>query len=681
MTRTAPLPIRRIAFYKHGVSMVQRAGIVSGDAFQLGFREDDMNDALKSLTVRDRSGGQVVCLDYEIPASARKDANALRLGAGTGMLDLMERLVGWRVRADLAGLGAPVEGRVAGLQYAKESRRLKGATLMLLDEQSGSMQAVPAAEVTRLAPLEGRIREDLARFLDAGKRSDGTQSITLRLTPGEHDLVVSYLVPAPAWRVSYRVVAEAGGTGAASGPSAQPPGDVDAGTLLLQGWGLVDNRFDEDLEGVEMSLVAGQPISFVYDLKTSRVPARRRVEDESRVAAGPVEYRPEAARRAARQMFSLEPTSAAPERAPARTCEAEDGVDADAYAAYSDAGLQSMEMLVEAEPDRPTSATVDQGETFAYEVLQPVSIPRGSSALVPILQAKLEYRRELLFNESKHADHPVAALRCDNESGLVLERGPAILIEDGSYRGEAIVPFTGQGSALYLPYAVELGVRVRVETERSTRQGGIRLGDGLLYLELATDVSYRYAIVNRTGAARAITIERATDSLPGELMDTPAPVAAADGVYRWEVECADGEETSFTVRARQTQTRQYLLTRLHLRTIAGFLETKGLEAGTTRILETLREELARIEQNERLMGALEENLSDLNGRQEHLRSNIAALASTGDEGKVRLEMVRELQGAASAWSAARQRIDELKSENETLRRSLASKVPGAGAES
>jgi hypothetical protein len=119
------------------------------------------------------------------------------LGAGSGLLDLVERLTGWRVRAELAGRSAPVEGRVTGVQYAKERRRLKGATLMLLDEPSGAVQAVPAADLVRIVPLEARIGEDLERFLDAGKRSDGAQSVALRLTAGEHDLAVSYLVPAP----------------------------------------------------------------------------------------------------------------------------------------------------------------------------------------------------------------------------------------------------------------------------------------------------------------------------------------------------------------------------------------------------------------------------------------------------------------------------------------------------
>src|SRR6185295_13704040 len=104
---------------------------------------------------------------------------------------------------------------------------------------------------------------------------------TLRLSEGAHDLAVSYLVPSPTWRVSYRLVAEAE---AASPAADKKDGAAPApkqGKLLLQGWGLFDNRLEEDLEDVQVTLVAGQPISFIYDLAASRIPHRPTVQDES----------------------------------------------------------------------------------------------------------------------------------------------------------------------------------------------------------------------------------------------------------------------------------------------------------------------------------------------------------------------------------------------------------------
>src|SRR5258706_6658583 len=62
----------------------------------------------------------------------------------------------------------------------------------------------------------------------------------------------------------------------------------------------------------------------------------------------------------------------------------------------------------------------DMGEFFQYVITTPVTAKQGSSALVPILDIKLSYERELLYNRAKLRDHPLIALRFSNSSGLNL---------------------------------------------------------------------------------------------------------------------------------------------------------------------------------------------------------------------------------------------------------------------
>src|SRR5581483_6908508 len=104
------------------------------------------------------------------------------------------------------------------------------------------------------------------------------------------------------------------------------------------------------------------------------------------------------------------------------------------------------------------ASATEAGELFEYRVTVPVTVKRGASALAPIVSVQVAYRRELPFNERKLAAHPVAALRFANASGLVLERGPAVVHIDGAYHGEAMLPFTKTGAEVYLAYAVELGI-------------------------------------------------------------------------------------------------------------------------------------------------------------------------------------------------------------------------------
>ena len=62
----AELPVRHVVVYKNGVGYFERAGEVkAGESAQLAFKQSEMNDILKSLTVRDVSGNVITGLRYD----------------------------------------------------------------------------------------------------------------------------------------------------------------------------------------------------------------------------------------------------------------------------------------------------------------------------------------------------------------------------------------------------------------------------------------------------------------------------------------------------------------------------------------------------------------------------------------------------------------------------------------
>ena len=56
---------------------------------------------------------------------------------------------------------------------------------------------------------------------------------------------MNYLVETPVWKTSYRLILDGEKQG------------------FLQGWALVDNTSEDDWENVQLTLVAGRPISFL----------------------------------------------------------------------------------------------------------------------------------------------------------------------------------------------------------------------------------------------------------------------------------------------------------------------------------------------------------------------------------------------------------------------------------
>src|SRR5260221_6501097 len=92
------LPVREMVLYKHGVGFFVREGEISAESIALTFRQDEINDVLKSLAVFDRAGGQVLGIHYQTPMdkAARLANSSIRLSDNASIRDLLRDLRGRR---------------------------------------------------------------------------------------------------------------------------------------------------------------------------------------------------------------------------------------------------------------------------------------------------------------------------------------------------------------------------------------------------------------------------------------------------------------------------------------------------------------------------------------------------------------------------------------------------------
>ncbi len=81
-----------------------------------------------------------------------------------------------------------------------------------------------------------------------------------------------------------------------------------------------------------------------------------------------------------------------------------------------------------------------------------------------------------------------------------------------------------------MTYAVELGIDVRIDSDRSTEARMLRIGDGLLHEEAAEIRSWRYELVNRACAAQTVPPDRRRDRRSRyETLPNPRSTAPAGG--------------------------------------------------------------------------------------------------------------------------------------------------------
>ena len=623
------LPVRRLTLYKHGVGFFERRATWSGEDLRLIFRRDEMNDVLKSLTIIDRGGGKVLSVDYATPQSpqTRLAGCTVQPAAARALQALLVDLRGRRMRL-LLDQEEVLTGGIVGLDEASERQPLASTLVSVLCEETRRVRAVPLGRVQGVELLDQTAYDDLRFFLATISDSEETQAVTVRLTPGDHDLSVGYVAPAPTWRVSYRLVTDTD--------------EKNRGEALLQGWGIFDNRLEEDLEEVALTLVAGMPLSFVYDLVTPFVPERPVVEEEARVAPEPVSFAAKMAPAGAPA-----PSAAPVERAFSR----------DEMAAATAVQAQGEAL----------------GELFAYAVETPVSVGRGQTAMVPILSAHLAYEKVLLYNDEQLPDHPVATLRFENRSGLALERGPITVLEAGTYVGEAMLSFTPAGGEVAVPYAVELGVRVNESEGRKRVLHQVHLKGAYLVFE-EWEVRWRvYQVINNTDASSHLLIEHPR-SADFALFDSPTPEARTGSHLRFAVTASPGAETTLKVQARRLIRRREEITDQSYQQLQGYVQGGLIDEATLNRLTKLLMLWDTVRDYESRLADVETRREKHYRAQEQIRANLETLSQSGKEGALRTRYVRQLEEHEDALQALAEEEARLNADLERVKQDIEARL-------
>ncbi|MCB9078125.1 MAG: hypothetical protein H6631_11070 [Anaerolineaceae bacterium] len=628
------LPIVHMTLYKHGVGYYERRGAVEGEAIKLTFRREEMDDILKSLTLLDYGGGQVRGVDYDTPQSRaeRLAGNSIILGDSRSLRDLLQALRGRAVELTVSD-GSRIEGILIGLDEADEKAQQKSLVSIL---QAGADNVI----IMALSRIEGVVvrdetaAADLRFFLETALGQETHRSITIRLSPGSHDLQVAYIAPAPTWRVSYRLVVDA------------PEAETKEAEALLQGWGIFDNRLEEDLEEISLSLTAGMPISFVYDLYTPHTPERPIVRDENRVAPGPIMLQ------AAAELDEISLGAMGVRSAKSRMRAQE---------------MPGMPMAAAPAPqsyaESVASAAAGQslGELFQYHITTPVTVGRGQSAMVPIVSSTVKGKKDLIYNGSKMATHPVATLRFKNNTNLTLEHGPVTVLESGEYVGEAVLPFTADQAEAVISYAVELGLHIKEEHQSESQLHGLHIKDGYLLQQLYQIQRTTYRLDNRTPQPKTVLIERQRQSraMP---FNMPEPTETTLDFYRYQVETQPGRITTFIAQERWLVSRREELRQQSYQGLQKYLDDKFLDAATYQKLKDLLDAWGEIAQMEQGIKVQEQRRGQIYQAQEQIQKNMGALSQDGEEGRLRGQYVKQLAASESQLTEIEQSITELQTQ-------------------
>src|SRR5205823_435463 len=210
--------------------------------------------------------------------------------------------------------------------------------------------------------------------------------------------------------------------------------------------------------------------------------------------------------------------------------ESESSKDSSARTSLSDA-IINQKAGVEA-----AATGSEVGDLFEYHIDQPVTVRRDRSALIPILQTKMQGERVSVFNEAVRADRPLGGMLLENTSPLTLEGGSMTVIDGDAYAGEALMERLKPSEKRLISFALDLGTLVTVRTKQERAPTFlVRVVGGVFQAHYYQTTQKVYKITNQTDRPRIVFIEHPIQQ-DWELTDqTRKPDGKSARFYRFRI--------------------------------------------------------------------------------------------------------------------------------------------------
>lgn len=659
------LPIRRVILYSNGVAYIERRGFVTGDAeINLAFKQSQVDDVLKSMIVLDLGQGRIGAVSYNssMPASARTAEIPFSVDArsedGGGIAEILSQMQGEQVsvtssKGAASGAILTIETR----KSAKETEKsLSSSYFLVIASDAGEIINFDLADVKSVKLLDQGPRSDLTEFSGATASTRRRDAKTISVTShgsGQREMVVSYTVSAPIWKTTYRVVLDSEG---------QP---------FFQGWAIVDNVSEEDWNDVQLSLVSGSPVSFIQNLQKPLFRYRPIIPIPDDLNLDPQIYDAE-------ERFGYGSGNGSGTGSGSGSGYGSgQGISA-AVEITSDFKVETSisNALVSQQSGVQTAATGSElGDLFEYKIDNPVTVLRNRSALIPIVQTRMEGERVSIYNESVRKDRPMGGMMLENTTPLTFEGGSMTVLDRDAYAGESLMERLKPKERRLISFALDLGTRVSSESNDDVQPVQlIKVVDGVFQAHYFRHEEKYYNVTNQTDRKKIVYIEHPVRKSWSLTDNSAKPEVVTEQYYRFRVELEPFGKVKLQVIERQGLMDIYRLSSLTLDQLNLFISRKYIDEPTRSRLEKLIDLRSQINQDGLKLKALESEEDRISTDQKRFRENIEALAKTSEAKQLIARYIAKANEQESRLEQIEKDKKALITEKERLEGELANEI-------
>ncbi|MDR2135105.1 MAG: hypothetical protein LBO76_00655, partial [Treponema sp.] len=601
------IPLRKITVFSSGVSFYEHSGDITGPAvLRLSFKAEALNDALKSILLRDpASAFPLISYAPEQGLPEPLQSPGIDLSGNPGIAEILGRLRGEELEAYAPD---PIRGRILALEYRRAAGGGAEPWLSLLTPQG--VRQLNLAEIVSFRFASAALNADLERALDlaAAARNSRTGELAVTLPGGgTRPVSLSYVIPSPVWKVSYRL-------------------DLGGRPARFQGWAIVDNDSDEDWRGVELSLAAGRPVSFIQNLYPPYSQDRPTLPLSIAGSAAPASYAPALSEPRPQQRAAYGNTAE-------KSVMAESAAAADSLAAPA------------AAPIPVTGA--DMADQFSFTLDSPVNLDRRTSAMFPLSDGEIAVRKFLIFSgtQAGQALHPSLGAELTNTTGLRLPAGPVTVYDGGAYAGDALLEFLNRDEKRLISWGEDLSVTGVLASSSVRTVTAVNLGDGVMTISRRQGYEKTYRFKNTGPEAKTVVIEH--PAVRGAVLAEPERYDEATATaYRFIRELPAGGpgagEMELLVREEVPLSERISLLNLRPDALASYSASQEIPPAVRASLAEAVGLKCRAEDAEKARAETEARKSGQVSEQDRIRGNLEAAGSGTPQGQEYLRRLAAL---------------------------------------
>jgi hypothetical protein len=642
------LPVKRVVLYKNGVGYFEHSTRVHGNQdLAIDFTTGQLNDVLKSLTAVDLGDGKISSIRYNSIAPLDERLKALRLpfGEAVSRAEFLAALRGARV--EVHNGSENVAGRLLSVEKEKrfnEKGESWDVTEFSVMTDAGEMKNFDLGTNTSVRLAERDLNDEVGKYLNliGSSRALDLRRMTISdIGTGDRDIFVSYISEVPVWKSTYRIILP----------------DKPAEKPLLQGWAIVDNTVGEDWRDVQLSLIAGAPQSFIQDI--SRPLYTRR----------PVVPLPQAAMLTPQTQEASMSAPAAPPSSVAETVEvsgATPAIDTESAAVASRAmhgpNFRAMNAPMNGAFDAITrqqseAEAKDLGDYFQYNLTQKITIGKNQSALVPILQARIDAEKVTIWNENSREIR--RALWITNSSGLTLDSGTFNIVDHDTFAGEGLIETVHPAERRLISYAADPALQVTMEQESSERPiSHIHIVKGLMYLTREQRDGRKYTLHNADTTSREVVIEH--PARPNwKLVEGPKPEETSASYLRFRVSVPPGQTGELKIEEFHPESSEFVLTNLDDKQVAFITQQRQITPAMQDAFRRILDQKNKVDSLGTQIKNRQHEVESITKDQARLRENMKALKGSAEEKALLQRYTRQLDAQEDRLNTLNKEISDL----------------------